>query len=192
VPAILAPTVGVDAANDLAFDQTAFFGPAADSQREEAKQTCKSDNPRKQKKCHYNNWDNGNWRSLPDNDNEDDAVALTPPGLVSTASLPSGLTVEVWRSSDEPTANAPLTLTVKGSGGTVSQLVWRSTGPTFDDPLGGDMAHLGELTFDCAGAMPCSNSWTVTPRYAGFYAVYAKVRDAAGGEVEVVWKFTAI
>ena len=60
-----------------------------------------------------------------------------------------------------------------------------------DDPAGGDMAHLGELAYDCAGAVPCAYSWTVTPRYDGYYAVYARVRDTSGNEAEVVWKFTA-
>lgn len=189
VPALLTPVLGVDAANDLAAHETSV----RDSEREKAKEMCKSSNPRKQKKCHYNGWDNGNWRSLSDgdNDNEDEVVASTATPSMSTASTAGGLTVELVRSSEAPATNAPLNLTVKGSGGSVAVVSWRSTGPTADDPIGGDMAHLGELTFDCAGASPCSNSWTVTPRYPGYYAVYAKVRDATGAEAEVVWKFTA-
>ena len=191
-PALWAPALGADAANDLTFSETALHGPAEDSKREEAKEMCKSDNPRKLKKCHYNGWDNGNWRNLPDDDNDNEAETTTPVALMSTASGVSGLTVELWRSSDTPASNAPLNLIVKGDGGSVSQISWRSTGPTFDDPVGGDMAHLGELVYDCAGAAPCSSSWTVTPRYGGYYAVYAKVRDTAGNEAEVVWQFTAI
>jgi hypothetical protein len=190
VPALLAPALGVDAANDLAAHETT----ARDSEREKAKETCKSSNPRKQKKCHYNGWDNGNWRDLPDgedNDNEDEVLASTANPTMSTASTAGGLTVELWRSSEAPAPHAPLNLTVTGSGGSVTMVSWRSTGPTADDPVGGDMAHLGELTFDCAGVVPCSNTWTVTPRYPGYYAVYAKVRDVTGTEAEVVWKFTA-
>src|SRR4051794_17980741 len=92
VPALWAPTPGADATNDRALDETSVYG-LAESQRDDAKDMCKNANPRKQKKCHYNGWDNGNWRSLPNNENDDETVAAVPTGSSSASAAANGLTV---------------------------------------------------------------------------------------------------
>lgn len=175
-PALWMPASS-EAAPDRAVSGTSAQGPAAGINNDDPDELCRSGNPRKKKKCSYNGWDydgraNGNdYRTL--------------------GSSASGLMVELWRSNEWPETNKPLVLAVKGDAAPIAQVSWRAIGPTSDDPAGGDMAHLGELAYDCAGVVPCAYAWTVTPRYDGYYTVYARVRDTAGNEAEVVWKFTA-
>ena len=187
-PAFWMPTVDVDAASTRASAGLTAQGPAGIN-NDDPEELCKSGNPRKQKKCKYNGWDNGNWRNV-NNDNDGDMVAAAP-ALFSGASTENGLTVQLWRSTDAPTPNFPLTLEVTGDGGAISAVSWRSTGPTADNPTGDDIGNYGELSHDCAGARPCVWTWTVTPRHNGYYSVYAKVRDTSGQEIETVWRFTA-
>ena len=175
-PALWMPTTGV-AAGSFGLGEAAVHGPASAINNDDPDELCRSGNPRKQKKCKYNGWDNDNRASGND--------------FRTLGSSASGLIVELWRSNDWPETNKPLTLAVKGDAAPIAQVSWRATGPTSDDPAGGDMAHVGELAYDCAGAVPCAYSWTVTPRYDGYYAVYARVRDTAGNEAEIVWKFTS-
>lgn len=179
-PVLVAPTGIASAASDLALEGATFLSPAAGINNDDPDELCRSGNPRKQKKCRYNGWDNDNaWKTG------------SGPDARSIGSAPSGLTVELWRSNESPKSNANLTLAVKGDQAPISQVSWRAVGPTADDPAGDDMAHRGEQTYDCAGAVPCAFSWNVVPRYSGYYAVYAKVRDTSGNEAELVWKFTA-
>lgn len=187
-PAFWMPTFDVDAASELVSVGSVALGSAGIN-NDDPEELCKSSNPRKQKKCKYNGWDNGNWRNV-NNDNDDDTVA-TAPTSTSVASTPNGLSVELWRSNEAPAPNTPLMLAVKGDGATIARVSWYSTGPTADNPTGDDMAHFGVLGYDCAGARPCSWNWTVTPRHNGYYSVYAKVRDTTGQEIETVWRFTA-
>ncbi|MCC7368469.1 MAG: hypothetical protein IT306_08605 [Chloroflexi bacterium] len=179
-PVLLAPTGIVMAAGDLALQGASVLSPAAGINNDDPDELCRSGNPRKQKKCRYNGWDNDNaW------------TTGGGPDARSIGSARSGLTVELWRSNEWPKANSNLTLAVKGDQAPISQVSWRAVGPTADDPAGDDMAHRGEQTYDCAGAVPCAFAWNVVPRYSGYYAVYAKVRDTSGNEAELVWKFTA-
>ena len=175
-PALWMPALG-EAATDIALSETTVQGPAAGINNNDPDELCRSGNPRKQKKCKYNGWDNDNRAS----GNDSRILATSPDGLV----------VELWRSNEWPERNKPLTLAVKGDASPIAQVAWRATGPTSDDPDGGDMAHLGEQTYDCSGAVPCAYAWTVTPRYDGHYTVYARVRDTFGGEAELTWTFTS-
>ncbi len=183
-PAFWQPTFSVGAASDLVSVGTTAHGPAQINNND-PEELCNSGNPRKQKKCRYNGWDNGNW---PDDNDNDDAEVLTSTSVASTA---NGLTVELWRSNDSPDPNTPLTLSVKGDGASIARVSWWSTGPTADNPTGDDMAHFGEQGYDCSGVQPCASTWTVTPRHNGYYCVYARVRDITGQEIETVWRFTA-
>jgi hypothetical protein len=183
-PALWLPTFAVDAAGNAPSS-----GTTAQINNDDPEELCTSGNPRKQKKCRYNGWDNGNWPDDNENGNDnDDGVVLTTNTVATT---PSGLTVELWRSSETPDPNAPLVLVVHGDGASIARVSWWSTGPTADNPTGDDMAHFGEQGYDCGGVQPCEATWTVTPRHNGYYSVYARVRDVTGQEVEAVWRFTA-
>jgi hypothetical protein len=186
-PALWFSTIEVEGVN--AADDLARSAGLAQINNDDPEELCKSPNPRKQKKCRYNGWGNGNWRDL-DNENENDApVAMVP--VTTVASTPSGLTVELSGSHDWPDPNTPLTISVKGDGAPIARVSWWSTGPTADNPTGDDMAHFGEQGFDCSGMRPCVSTWTVTPRHNGYYSVYARVRDISGQEIQTVWRFTA-
>lgn len=183
VPVIWLPTVAAGAMVQGDRVVSTALGPVADN--DDPEDLCGSSNPRKQKKCRYNGWDNGDWNENGndnDNNNNNNAAQATGPG---------GVSVELWRSTETPSPNSPIMLAVKGDGAPIERVSWWSTGPTADNPTGDDMAHFGEQGYDCVGARPCAWSWTVVPRHNGYYAVYAKVRDTAGNEVVTSWLFTA-
>jgi hypothetical protein len=99
--------------------------------------------------------------------------------------------VSLWRSTETPVHDAPLMLAVRGEGAPIARVSWFATGPTAEKIFADDLAHLGELWYDCAGAQPCAWSWTVVPRHTGYYSVHARVHDTAGRVTEVAWQFTA-
>jgi hypothetical protein len=179
-PAFLLPVAVTSAASSVRDAVSEVRGPA---NADDPEDLCGSANPRKQKKCKYNGWDNDNWNG---NDNDDAQVAA--PDLASSV---DGLRVTLWRSTETPVRNAPLMLAVRGEGAPIARVSWTATGPTAENIYGDDLAHLGELWYDCAGVQPCAWSWTVMPRHTGYYSVHARVQDTAGRQTEVVWQFTA-
>src|SRR4051812_29553347 len=66
-PIFWLPATSTDAAFQPDANETAVRGPAADK-KDDPDDLCGSANPRKQKKCHYNGWDqnrNGNDNDSP-------------------------------------------------------------------------------------------------------------------------------
>jgi hypothetical protein len=158
---------------------------------DEKEELCGSSNPRKQKKCRYNGWDNDNWNGNG-NDNDDNGWngAGTDPSLTGAPVTQNGLTVELWKSADSPELNAPLMVAVKGDGAQIERVWWWAEGPVFEHRHLDDMAHIGEQSYNCAGAQPCAWSWNVVPRDAGTYVLHARIRDTSGRELQTDWRFS--
>lgn len=187
-PAIWLP-VATDAstiAGDVEDAQAAFFG-----KKDDPEDLCGSSNPRKQKKCHFNGWDNGNWnKNSNDNRSADSWNGVgTDPTLAGGSVTRDGLTVELWKSADNPSLNAPLMVAVKGDGAQIARVWWWAEGPVYEHRHLDDMAHLGEQSYECGGQQPCAWSWNVFPRDVGTYVLHAKVRDVSGREVQTDWRF---
>lgn len=178
IPIVWLPAVTPDVTAQVINPGSDMRGPLAND--DDPEDLCGSSNPRKQKKCRYNGWDNDNWW---DNDNQQNKAEDAPP--------PPPVQVDMWRSTENPAPNVPLMVAVKGTGAPIARVSWWATGPTADNPTGDDMAHWGEQGYDCGGIQSCAWSWTVIPRHNGYYAVHAKVRDTTGNEVETVWEFTS-
>ena len=176
-----------DAAPQFVARATDVRGPLADNiNNDDPDELCGSGNPRKQKKCHFNGWDN-----LNGNDNA--AVLMssdtTAPGIIVTV---DGLSVELSRTAEPPTINVPFVISVKGSGAAIERVSWWVEGPVPSGPFPDDLAFTGMATYECASAQPCAWSWPVVARYLGPYMLHARVRDTAGREVQTDWKFDTI
>ena len=188
VPAFWLPVAETDAAPQLSAVPSDLRGPLADNiNNDDRDELCNSGNPRKRKKCHYNGWDvnlNGN-----DNDVVVMSSSTTIPGIAMTV---DGLTVELIRTAEQPTINAPFVVSVKGSGAAIAQVSWWVEGPVPSGPFADDLAFTGTATYDCSGAQPCAWSWPVVARYLGPYMLHAKVRDTNGREVQADWQFHTI
>ena len=184
-PALWLPATATNAAFQPGAPETTVLGPAAGS-KDDPDDTCGNKfNPRKQKKCHFNGWDlnqNGNG-----NDNGDEVMA----DLLATGSRVTvdGLSVDLWRSTDRPVMNAPMSLAVTADGAAIERIWCWAEGPVYTGPFGDDLAFVGQMSHDCAGSQPCAWSWPVVTRYTGPYMLHARVRDTAGREVQTDWKF---
>jgi len=177
-----------DAAAQFVTAATEVRGPAADNiNNKDPDEVCGSSNPRKRKKCHYNGWD----QNTNGNDNAVYIVAsnTTAPGDTVTV---DGLSVELSRTAEPPTLNAPFVISVKGSGAAIEKVFWWVEGPVQSGPFVDDLAMTGTMTYDCAGAQPCAWSWPVVARYLGPYMLHARVRDTSGREVQTDWKFDPV
>lgn len=188
-PALWFTATETDAAPHFSPVPTDVRGPLADNiNNDDPDELCRSGNPRKRKKCHYNGWD-----LLLNNSNDNAPVVLasntTAPGETVTV---DGLTVELTRTADPPTINAPFVVSVKGSGAPIERVFWWVEGPVPSGPFADDLAFTGTATYDCAGAQPCAWSWPVVARYLGPYMLHAKVRDTSGREVQTDWKFDTV
>ena len=163
------------------------------AKKDDPEDLCGSSNPRKQKKCKYNGWDNDNWNQNSNDNSSNNANGWnglgTDPALSGATATHDGLAVELWKSTDAPALNAPLIVAVKGDGAQIARVWWWAEGPVFEHRHADDMAHLGEQAYDCAGAQPCAWSWSVFPRDAGTYVLHARVRDTAGREIQTDWRF---
>ena len=187
-PAIWFPAPATDALAQVERTVTDVRGPAADNiNNDDRDELCGSGNPRKQKKCHFNGWD-------VDTNSNDNGVTV----LASDTTAPSdtvtvdGLTVELTRTAEPPTINAPFVVSVKGEGAAIEKVWWWVEGPVQSGPFVDDLAFTGTMTYDCAGSQPCSWSWPVVARYLGPYMLHARVRDTSGREVQTDWKFDTI
>src|SRR6185503_6319168 len=112
-----------DAAPQFVAPSTDVRGPAADNiNNNDPDEVCRSSNPRKRKKCHYNGWE------ASTNDNTAPAVVMSNPVTVAAAPgntvTVDGLTVELSRTAEPPTMNAPFVVSVKGSGAAIAQVSW--------------------------------------------------------------------
>jgi hypothetical protein len=188
-PAIWFPTAAADALVQADRPATSVWGPLADNiNNDDPDELCGSSNPRKRKKCHYNGWD------LNQNGNDNDGVVV----MSSTTSAPGesvtvdGLTVELTRTAELPTLNAPFVVSVKGDGAAIEKVFWWAEGPAQSGPYVDDLVQIGTMTYDCGGSRPCAWSWPVVVRYLGSYTLHARVRDTSGREVESVWKFDPV
>ena len=172
-----------DAAPRLAAATTDVRGPAADNiNNDDPDELCRSGNPRKRKKCHYNGWDQNA------NDNDRFPVVLAS----NTTATLDGLSVDLTRTADPPTLNGPFVISVTGNGAAIEKVFWWVEGPVQSGPFVDDLAMAGTMNYDCAGAQPCTWSWPVVARYLGSYTLHARVRDTSGREVQTDWKFDPV
>lgn len=191
-PLFWLPTTTTDAASGEGGgpqDSQAVYG-----KKDDPEDLCGSSNPRKQKKCRYNGWDNDNWwendNNHNDNSHQDGWNGVgTDPAMAGISVINEGLVVELWKSSDAPALNAPLIVAVKGDGAQIARVWWWAEGPVYEHLHQDDMAHIGEQAYDCVGAQPCAWSWSVFPRDAGTYVLHARIRDVNGRELQTDWRF---
>jgi hypothetical protein len=186
-PALWLPAASTSAASQPDAAGISVLGPAA-GKKDDPDDLCGSANPRKQKKCHYNGWDlnqNGN-----DNDSGDQA--LTDLSATGARVTQDGLSVDLWRSTDSPVINVPMVLAITAEGAAIERVWWWAEGPVYTGPYMDDLAFVGQMSHDCAGAQPCAWSWQVQTRYLGNYMLHARIRDTTGREVQTDWKFTSV
>jgi hypothetical protein len=140
---------------------------------------CPNSNPRKQKKCHYNN-----------QDNIDDNVSSSVWSTDSTgANVSNGsVTIDLWRSAEKPVWNVPFQISVTGNGAPISYIEYWVDSP---NPAGDDIGALGRQHQDCGGAQPCVLSQTVVARNNNWYVLHALVVDTSGNQVGTDWQFLA-
>ncbi len=191
-PMLWLPAASTDAASVSAVSAEGVQASLA--KEDDPEDLCGSSNPRKQKKCRYNGWDNDNWWENDNNHNDNGSSSGwngvgTDPSLAGVPVTHEGLTVELWKSADNPVLNAPLIVAVKGDGAQIARVWWLAEGPVYEHRHQDDMAHLGEQAFDCAGMQPCAWSWSVFPRDAGTYVLHARIRDVNGREIQTDWRF---
>ena len=192
-PMFWLPTATTDAAS--VSDGGASGAEAVYGKKDDPEDLCGSSNPRKQKKCRYNGWDNDNWWENDNNHNDNDHHhdgwngVGTDPSMAGISVINEGLVVELWKSSDTPALNTPLIVAVKGDGAQIARVWWWAEGPVYEHRHQDDMAHIGEQAYDCAGAQPCAWSWSVFPRDAGTYVLHARIRDVNGRELQTDWRF---
>lgn len=187
-PALWFSATETDAAPRFVAVATDVRGPVADNiNNDDPDELCGSSNPRKQKKCRYNGWD------LNTNGNDNLPVVLasdtTAPSETVTV---DGLSVQLTRTAEPPTLNAPFVISVKGDGAAIERVFWWVEGPVQSGPFVDDLALTGTTSYDCAGAQPCAWSWPVVARYLGPYTLHASVRDTAGREVQTAWRFDPV
>jgi hypothetical protein len=164
-------------------------GPMADNiNNDDPDEVCKSSNPRKRKKCHYNGWD----LNTNGNDNGNAIVLASDISAPGDSVTVDGLTVELSRTAEPPVINAPLVVSVKGNGAAIERVWWWAEGPVHVGPFVDDLAFVGTMSYDCAGSQPCAWSWPVVARYLGPYTLHARIRDTAGREVQTDWKFDTV
>ena len=122
---------------------------------------CNSDNPRKQKKCHFNQTD-----GLDDNDNSDD--------------LPPSLTADV--SDADPEEDETIALTLHAWGTEITE-VWWWVPDEFDDN-GNENEEFANVTNvqSCDSQDDCWRLSELTPRHEGVFRIHAKARDSQGRE----------
>lgn len=122
---------------------------------------CDSGNPRKQKKCHYNQ-PNG----LDDNDNAD--------------SLPPSLTVTV--SNADPEEDDTITLILHAWGTEITEVWWWV--PDERDDNGNDNEEFVNVAHvqSCDGQDDCWRMAELTPRHKGVFKIHVKARDSQGRE----------
>ena len=187
-PALWFSTHVTDAAPELAGPITGVRAPLSDNVNDnDPDELCGSSNPRKQKKCHFNGWDN-----LNGNDNGNGTILAsdsTAPGDVVTV---DGLSVELSRTAEPPVLNTPFVVSVKGSGAPIERVSWWVEGPVHQGPYVDDLAFTGMANYECNGSQSCAWSWPVVARYLGPYMLHARVRDTAGREVQTDWKFETV
>ncbi len=141
-------TVGLEAVN----------APANDNDDD----PCNSGNPRKQKKCHFNQSNVAN-----DNDDPND--------------LPPSLTAEV--NNADPEEDDTITLTLHAWGNAIDQ-VWWWVPDAFDADNGNDNEEFVNVAHvqSCDGADDCTRTSDLTPRHEGTFLIHAKARDRFGRE----------
>jgi hypothetical protein len=188
VPPLWLSATVTDAAPELAGALSGVRAPLSDNVNDNDRdELCGSGNPRKQKKCHFNGWDN-----LNGNDNGNQTVQASDsfaPGDIVTV---NGLTVELSRTAEPPVVNTPFVVSVKGSGAPIERVSWWVEGPVHQGPFGDDLALTGVANFECGGSQSCAWSWPVVARYLGPYTLHARVRDTAGREVQTDWRFDTV
>jgi len=169
------PVMATQAAGgaDLAdLDGSTVLRPAANDNNSD----CHSSNPRKQKKCHFNNQDNV-------------ADTVQTEGAFGAAGQNGDLTIDLWRSTDKPVANTQFRIGVTGNGTPISFVEWWADSP---GPNGGDdLGAQGHVSMDCGGSWPCTLGSDVMPRNVGWYVLHARVVDVNGNAVQTDWQFLA-
>lgn len=187
-PALWLPAASTNAASQPDAAAISVQGPAA-AKKDDPDDLChNTNNPRKQKKCHYNGWD------LNQNGNDNDAgvSVATDPSATGATVTQDGLSVALYRSAESPVINVPVVVAITGSGAAIERVWWWAEGPVFTGPFVDDLAFVGQMNHDCAGVQPCAFSWQVQTRYLGSYMLHARVRDTVGREVQTDWKFTSV
>jgi hypothetical protein len=146
----------------------AVYSPA--NQNDNQDELCTSDNPRKQKKCHYN-------MTNADNDNDD--------GFVNDGSgggdrQPGG-TITV--STADPTRGQDMSFTVYASGNDLDQIWWWVTNYNPNGNDNDDFLMNGEPHYSgCDGNNTCQQTVNLNAGNPGTFLIHAKARDHQGRE----------
>jgi len=141
---------------------TAVNGPLNDNDDD----ACSSGDPRKQKRCHYNQ---------PDftDDNDNDTADAAPVLYISV-------------SNADPGDGDTFTLTLRAVGQDVDQVWWWASDVALNDDNGndnGDDSGLASAHFlGCDGNEDCTVTAEITVNNASTITIYAKARDSAGRE----------
>ena len=166
---VVVPVVATQAAGGADLDGSTVMRPADND-------NCGSGNPRKQKKCHYNNQDNV-------------SSTVQTEGAYGAAGQNGDLTIDLWRSTDKPVANTQFRIGVTGNGTPISYVEWWADSPAASS--GDDMGAQGHVTMDCGGSWPCTLGSDVMPRNVGWYVLHARAVDVNGNAVQTDWQFLA-
>jgi hypothetical protein len=140
--------------------QESAYAPANDNEDED--DLCSSDNPRKQKKCHFN-------ESNVDNDN--DGTSDGPPAVAISVS------------NADPHEGQTFTLTVHAWGQEIDQ-VWWWIPDVVEDDNGNDNEEFSDVAhvIGCDGNDDCVRTSDLTPHHPSTITIYAKARDRQGRE----------
>ena len=125
---------------------------------------CDSGNPRKQKKCHFDEAD-----LVDDNDNADDL----PPALAASVS------------NADPEEDDTITLTLHAWGSDITEVWWWVPDDANDgDDNGNDNEAFVNIAHvqSCDSADDCIRTSDLTPTHEGTFTIHAKARDSLGRE----------
>ena len=144
--------------------QEAVNAPANDNDDD----GCNSGNPRKQKKCHFN-------EANVAVDNDNDTPNDQPPALAISVS------------NADPEEDQTFTLTLHAWGNDIDQ-VWWWVPDESDDDNGNDNEDFVDAVrvFNCDGSDDCTQSTDLTPRREGTFTIHARARDRQGRETDEV------
>jgi hypothetical protein len=167
----IVPGVETYASGGLTADGSDVLHPALNDD-------CPNSNPRKQKKCHYNN---------QDNINQDNVSSIASTADAAVAGAP---TIAFWTSAEKPVWNVGFQISVTGSGGPIAYVEFWADPPASGPPAD-DIAGIGKQHQECGGAQPCTLAAPVVARFNGWYVLHAVVVDTSGRAASTDWMFLA-
>jgi len=170
---VVVPVMATQAAGGADLDGSTVLRPAGNDNN-----PCNSGNPRKQKKCHYNN-----------QDNVDVSDTVQTDGQYGAAGVNGDVSIDLWRSTDKPVANQQFRIGVTGNGAPIAFVEWWADSPGGNG--GDDLGSQGHVSQDCGGSWPCTLGSDVVARNVGWYVLHARVVDTNGHAVQTDWQFLA-